>query len=342
MTTQANNSLLPAYLIVGEDVLKRGRVLERLRARLEKMGDLSFNSDVFDPASEFTGADVVNACNTVPFASPVRLVEVRGVGGLSKQDMDPIVEYLGAPCETTVLALNTDKLAKNTRLYKAVAALGKGAVIDCAPPAARDVPKLVRDMAVAHGVTFSPAAASALVELVGESTVHLDAEIAKIALGHGGAEAVGEQEVREAVSRTAELKPWQLVDAFSARDTKKCLLYLSRMPSVSPHALLPMCTTRLRELLCARSLAKRGNATPGNIASALTAIAKKPKGKSARPRPKPEWACKNHVRWAKGFAAVELREALSSARDAEQAMKSGADPHAAFVEWMVSVTAPKR
>ncbi len=342
MTTQTDNSLLPVYLIVGEDALKRGRVLERLRARLSKMGDLSFNSDVFDPASEFTGADVVNACNTVPFASPVRLVEVRDAQNLLKQDSEAIVSYLESPCETTVLVLNAEKLAKNTRLYKAVAAVGKKAIIDCAPPAERDAPKLVRDMAVSHGVTFSPAAASALVELVGANTVHLDAEIAKIALGHSGAEAVSEQEVREAVSRAAELKPWQLIDAFSARDTQKCLLYLSRMPSVSPHALLPMCTTRIRELLCARSLAKRGNATPANIAAALSAIAKKPKGKSARPRPKADWACKNHVRWAKGFTAIELREALSSARDTEQAMKSGADPRSAFIEWMVSVTARKR
>lgn len=342
METQSNNTLLPAYLIVGADALKRLRVLDRLHARLEEMGDLSFNSDTFDCAAEFSGADIVNACNTVPFASPVRLVEVRNVEGLQKQDSEAIVSYLEAPCDTTVLALCAEKLAKNTRLHKAVAALGKSAVIDCAPPSERDAPKLVRDMAVSHGVTFSPAAASALVELIGANTVHLDAEIEKIALGHSGSEAVGEQEVREAVSRAAEVKPWLLLDAFSARDTKKCLLYLSRMPSVSPHALLPMCTTRLRELLCARCLAKRGNATPANIASALTAIAKPPKGKSARPRQKQDWAYKNHVRWAKGFSDLELREALSSARDVEQAMKSGADAYDALVEWIVSVTTSKR
>ena len=59
------------------------------------------------------------------------------------------------------------------------------------------------------------------------------------------------------VSRTAEVKPWEFVDAFAARDVRKCLLYLGRMDSVSPHALLAMCTTRLRELVCARSMADR-------------------------------------------------------------------------------------
>ena len=220
--------------------------MKRLRERLSKMGDLSFNSDVFEGA-EFTGDDVVNACNTIPFASDVRLVEVRGVDNLKKADSEPIVAYLDVPCESTVLALVAEKLAKNTRLYKAVAKHGKTAVIDCAPPKARDLPKLVRSMAVGHGVTFSEGAAATLVSLIGENTVHLDAEIKKIALAHTGTAAVGEQEVLQLVSRTAEAKPWDFVNAFAARDTARCLLLLQRMRSVSPHALMPMCTARLRE-----------------------------------------------------------------------------------------------
>lgn len=134
MTDSKNNkSLLPVYLITGEDALKRDAVMKRLRTRLSSMGDLSFNSEVFEGA-EFTGDDVVNACNTIPFASPVRLVEVRDADKLKKADSEPIVSYLDAPCETTVLALVAEKLAKNTRLYKAVAKHGKTAVIDCAPP----------------------------------------------------------------------------------------------------------------------------------------------------------------------------------------------------------------
>ena len=99
MTDSKNNqSLLPVYLITGEDALKRDAVMKRLRTRLSSMGDLSFNSEVFEGA-EFTGDDVVNACNTIPFASPVRLVEVRDADKLKKADSEPIVSYLDAPCE---------------------------------------------------------------------------------------------------------------------------------------------------------------------------------------------------------------------------------------------------
>ena len=118
------------------------------------------------------------------------------------------------------------------------------------------------------------------------------------------------------------MKPWEFVDALAARDARKCLLLLGRMESVSPHALLAMCTTRLRELVCARALADRGN--PRGVAAALKI---------------PDWRCKNHAAWARGFTAAELRRAIVSARDTERAMKSGADAQAAFLDWVLSVTA---
>ena len=312
--------LLPVYLVSGEDALKRDTVMKRLRARLAAMGDLSFNSDEFAGESAL-GADIVAACNTVPFASPVRLVEVRAADKLKKADAEELVSYLAAPNETTVLALVAEKLAKNTRLYKAVAKHGKTAVIDCAPLKRFELPKAVRSMAVGHGVTLTEGAAVKLIELVGEDTVHLDSELKKIALAHRGADAVNEHEIVAMVSRTAEVKPWEFVDAFAARDARKCLLYLGRMKSVSSHALLAMCTTRLRELVCARAMAERGN--PRGIAAALGMQ---------------EWRVKNHVAWARGFSSTELRSAIVASRDAERAMKSGADPDAAFLDWVLAVT----
>ena len=296
MATQKKQEapLLPVYLIVGEDALKRDTVMKRLRARLSSMGDLSFNADEFD-------GETAQGGNTVPFASPVRLVEVRAADKLKKADAEQLVSYLGSPNGSTVLALVAEKLAKNTRLYKAVAACGKTAVIDCAPLKRYELPRTVRSMAVTHGVTLTEGAAVKLVDLVGEDTVHLDSELKKIALAHRGTDAVNEHEIVDMVSRTAEVKPWEFVDAFAARDVRKCLLYLGRMDSVSPHALLAMCTTRLRELVCARSMAARGP-----------------------PR---------------GVAAAELRRAIISSRDTERAMKSGADPRSAFLDWVLAVTA---
>ena len=89
-TGKQKKELLAAYLLVGEDSLKRSRTLVKLRERLEKLGDLAFNSDDLD-GEVVLGEDVVTACNTVPFASEKRLVHVRNADKLKKTDSEAII-----------------------------------------------------------------------------------------------------------------------------------------------------------------------------------------------------------------------------------------------------------
>ncbi|MFR4803646.1 MAG: DNA polymerase III subunit delta [Eggerthellaceae bacterium] len=95
---------MPAYLINGEDELKRETVLKRLHARIAKLGDIDFNHDVFHGESA-SGDDIVSACNTVPFASDVRLVVVHAADALKKSDAEALVTYLSEPSPSTVLCL---------------------------------------------------------------------------------------------------------------------------------------------------------------------------------------------------------------------------------------------
>ena len=313
--------LLPVYLVVGADELKRRTVLERLRKRIAAEGDLDFNHDDFDGALA-GGSDIAIACNTLPFASPLRLVEVSNVDKLGKQDSDIVAAYLAAPSESTVLALSCEKLAKNAKLYKAVTAISPAAVIDCAPMKRYELVRALRSMAVGHGFTLTERAAEKLVALVGEDTVRLDTELRKLALAHKGNDPVSDREVDSLVAQTSEAKPWEFVDAFSARDTRKCLSLLPLLPSTTCYALLAMCVARLRELACAKSLSSRGE--QARLPEMLKV---------------PSWRVKNHAAWARGYSDDDLRRAFTSARDCERAMKSGADPDAAFKTWFVTVTA---
>ena len=317
MATQSKqSSLLPVYLIAGEDELKRETVMKRLFARLSKMGDMSFNSETFSGLT-CTGEEVITAANTLPFASEVRLVVVNDVDKLKKADSELLVAYLKEPCETTVLALEGQKVAKNTRLYKAVLAFGGKAIIDCAPFARKDLGSAVRSMAVGHGIALTQGAAATLIDLVGTNTVALDAELKKLSLSHRG--AVNENEVLSLVSRTAEIKPWEFVDAFASRNGKRCIYLMNRMDA-SPFALLAMCTTRIRELITVKALSERGQ-----------------KAMCSKVLKMPDWRLKNHYACARGFTMHELIRALCSARDAEQDMKSGSDQMQSFVSWFLEV-----
>ena len=325
MNTQeeTHTPFLPIYLAVGEDELKRQTVRKRLYERLEKLGDIAFNCDQFD-GNEATGLDIVSACNTLPFACDYRLVEVHNAGNLKKADSEELVSYLNQPSESTILFLDAEKLSKASRLYKAIAKISKEAIVDCAALKRYELPRTVRAQAVNHGITLSDSAANAVVELVGENTIALDNALKNIALSHHGSDNVSAQEVRNLITRTAEVKPWEFVDALSARDLKKSLWCLERMESVSPHALLPMSITRIRELIATQSLQKRGQAQ--KLASELKV---------------PAWRVKNHPTWARAFKPAELRFFLKKARDTERLMKTGTDPHEAFLDWVILVCRKK-
>lgn len=326
MGATKDTTLLPAYLVDGEDHLKRDTVIRRLHQRLEREGDLSFNSDTFDGASA-DGEAIVSACCTVPFASEKRLVTVTDVDKLGKKGQTHIVDYLKKPAATTVLLLTSDKLAKNTALYKAVKALGSTAIIDCTPPKKRDLANQVRAMAPAHNITVTQKAAEALVELVGEDTVHLDAELNKLAVSHFTDGPVEEAEVRELVARIAEVKPWEFVNAFGARNMKECMRMKSLMPSASPYALLRQCVSRIREIMCAQTMLARGENAQQATAEALKM---------------PDWKVRDYVSNARAWHPSELRYALESSMEAERKMKGGSVPEAAFTDWLVETLSTKR
>lgn len=314
----AENSFLPAYLTVGDDALKRQTVENRLVKRISALGDLSFNSDTFD-GEKASGAAIVDACNIMPFASEVRLVTVRNADKLKKADSEQLVAYLKSPNQTTVLALYATALAKNTRLYKAIAGLGKNAVIECASPKARDLPVLVSGLAKTHGIRLTRGAVETLIEYVGTDTVTLDTELKKIALSHKGNDDVNESEIALMVAHTAEIKPWEFINALSAKNKRRCLYCLNHMESASPFSLLSMSVSRVRELMIAQSLMRKG--AGGQLPEVLG---------------QPSWKVKNHTQWARNFSAAKLRQALVSARDTEQAMKTGAkDSAAAYEQWVL-------
>lgn len=317
MNSKKNNALLPVYLIAGEDELKRETVMKRLRSRLEKMGDLSFNSESFS-CTDCSVEDVITACNTLPFASSVRLVEVHDTEKLKKADSEALAQYLERPCSTTVLALVGQKVDKRSKLYKAVVSLDKTAFIDCAPFARKDMNKVVRSMAVGHGITFTEGAASALIDLVGTNTVGLDAELKKLALSHRGSDPVNENEVLSMVARTAEIKPWEFLDALSARNAQRCVYLFNRMESVSSLGLLVMCTSRIRDILTTKTLLRRGE--QGRLANVLN---------------RRDWQVKKYIQWAKLSSFKDLIDCLSRARDAEQDMKSGKDQEQVFIDWVL-------
>lgn len=151
----SETGLLPAYLIVGTDGVKRDHAVSRMKARLEKTGMVEFNLDERDMTKDPDIESIIGSLNTFPMGSEFRLVILDGCSKLAKAISEPLVEYLASPSPTTVCLIIADSLAKNTRLYKAIAKIDKKAVIDCSSTKRWELPRRVQQMATQHGKSIS-------------------------------------------------------------------------------------------------------------------------------------------------------------------------------------------
>lgn len=314
--------LLPAYLIVGADELKRDAAVRRLRSRVPAdMAD--FNLDELDGASLEEPGQLISSAQTMPFCADFRLVIVNGAGELAKPVSEAVVSYLADPNPQCVLCLVAEKLAKNTRLYKAVAKVGPHSVIDCAPLKRWELPPYVVKLAQKRGLSMDNAAAQELVERVGESTVALDNQIATLAQLVGDAGRITLADVEANVAQIAEVSPWAFVDAVCERNAPRAMEMLNLMKAPSLVFLHSVLVGRLRELICAKSLDARG------AASGL-----------ARELGRQSWQVKNHVRWSRAFGEEELVELLGQAAVCERALKGSQDSEAAFARFVLAMASP--
>lgn len=316
----AGQGLLPGYLIVGSDELKSSRAVERMRARLGKSGMVEFNLDERDMTKDPQVDDIVASLNTFPMGAEFRLVILTNCDKLPKAMSEPLVEYFANPSPTTVCLVVATTLAKNTRLYKAIKKLGDKAIIDCAPKKTWEMPPQVVKMAAAHGKTMGLPAAEALVARSGENTRMLDNELKKLASMVTGSE-ITLADIERHVMRTAEVKPWEFLNAVAARDLVRSLELLKLQPAKSEVRLWSLLVTRLRELIIAKSLDTRGQGS--QLATTLGVQG---------------WQVKNHLSWARRWRMDELLEALSQAIEVELALKGSRDSELALRMWVISMT----
>lgn len=311
--------LLGAYLVVGADELKAKEVVARLMRRLEA-GLEAFNLDERVATGDMDPTDLLSSLNTLPMGSGFRLVLIRDADKLAKPVSEAIISYLADPNPGTVLCLVAEKLARSTRLYKAVAKLGDKAIIACEPAKRWDLPKRVCRMAEVKGARMDEAAAQELVARVGESTTMLDQQVFTLSELCRTKGAITRADVERYVTRIAEVKPWDFLDRVCERDAGKALGLYQLMQNPSEVALVAMLTGRIRELICAKSLAQRGQAQ--GVAAALG---------------KQQWQVKSHGQWARRFSAGELERALAACARCDRSLKSGGDPKTEFVSLVLGI-----
>ena len=313
--------LKTVYLIYGTEDLRLSQALERLRKRVGEAAALDFNSDSFEGASA-NADDVVAACNTLPFLSERRLVVVKSVDRMAKSGQDTLAAYAADPSPTTVLVLTAAKLAKNTRLFKAVDKLGGAA--EYAAPKKPDYPREIQQMFAERGKRIDLDAAELLVAAVGYDLRRLNAEADKAIAYVGTRPEVTRADIEQVASTTATSSIFELSDALANRDAHTALRLLADLlgDGESVFGIHAMALRTVRDLIAARSSIDAGRGGLSDIAKAIG---------------RPDWMVRNLPRQARGFTSAELVDALRSAAEAEAQMKTSRDSRLVFERWIVRV-----
>lgn len=251
-----------------------------------------------------------------------RLVIVRSVDKLPAASLETLAAYAKDPAPYTCLVLAATKVAKNSKLYKAVSATG--VVFEYAAPRrneyAGEVVKLLAD----RGKRIDLRAAEALVEAAGRDLRRLDIEAEKLTAYVGAAEAVTVADVRAVASDAATTSVFELLDAVGDRDTAAAIRLLRALmsdgePALGMHAML---ARHVRALIGARALADR-RLSPDEMASQLGMA---------------PWQARNASRQAAHYTPDELAAALVGLAAAEEEMKTSPTDAGLVIErWIVSV-----
>ena len=327
MTDQSTGSapdLLAVYLFNGDDELKRDTLLKRLADRIAVSGNLLLDQATISSEQVKDPDLLLDSLTTSPLGGSYRLVVLTNAEKLNKNLSETLISYLKNPTETTVLVLLANRLASNTRLYKAIVGYNKRSLIDVSSVKRSELPNWLRDLANDYRLSLDYQAAQALIDRIGTSITALNNELRRLA---AWAQAVGKSQLTVVdivaqVPALVEPKPWELADAICERQAATALQIYSEMYSASDTSIFLHCLERLREVLKIVALRQRGIKSNNQIASEIG---------------RPEWQIRGSIQAANRFSETELREVIKDAHNVEAALKSGSDGEQILMLWLLRV-----
>lgn len=312
-------TMLAAYAVIGGDERKQKSVVDRLKKHVA--ADFAmFNLDEISASADLEASVLLSSLNTFPLGADRRYVIVYNAEKLDKSAKDMLVDYLAHPNELCTVCLLFESLPKNTRLYKALAALGPHSIIDAVPKRNRALIEEIQRFAQAQHTSIEYPAAEELIKRSGESSRLLKNQIAQLAQLTQGQAFISYHDVVTHISQTAEIKPWDFLDPLCERNAQKTLTQYHLMAKPSQVALVAMLANRLRELICTQSLLAQGRAS--DLVSELH---------------KHPYQINKYKLWVKNFAPGELAHFLCAAADCDRALKSGADADIAFTQLILEI-----
>lgn len=264
---QENAPKLPVYVALGTDTAKMAEIVRRLKLYIQPQMSF-FNCNEWHAVDIKDSQTLLSVFLQMPVCDTRRLAIIYEAEALPKDVIADIIDYLKHPNPSCIVCLCMQRLAKNSKLYKAISAVDPKAIINCEPQTASQAHRTLSVLEKKLNVSVDFDAADELINRVGTSLSVLEKqlEILKHSVSLSSTDQthavqplrITKDLVCSHVIRTNTQQPWELIDALAARECARALTLLEAQAQTSPLYLLALISKRLRELICAKSLTARG------------------------------------------------------------------------------------
>lgn len=267
------------YILHGEDEFSRSEILAEMKAKMGDPAMADLNTTVLD-GNKVTLAELMHACDTVPFLADRRLVIVEGLltklegGGRGKagrgtdhpawkrEFLQELTTYLKRLPQTTRLVFVEGKSVNPNHpvLKVALADKGQGYAREFRPPTSGKLRQWITDRVEKKGGQIEASAAEELAAFVGSDLRLLNQELDKLISYVDRARPITGADVDLLVSYVQQANVFEMVDALGRRDGEQAIKLLHRLLEDGEHplSLLGMIIRQFRIMIQIKDLAERG------------------------------------------------------------------------------------
>ncbi len=304
-----NGALAPIYLMYGEEEILADDFIVKAKVAACGAASDNMNTEVLW-GDEIKGNAITDRAKTLPFLAERRLIIVRGIDLLSKDEQDKLLPYLESPVPSTTIIFTAEKIDIRRKFYSTL--VKKHISANLTPLKKPEAVRWAIIRGKAKRIDVTDRGIAMLVELAGTNLRQIDTELEKLAVYLNGKKGDC-QEVEEITVGKMNDNIFALTDAIGLKDTVKGLRTLNKLidDGEAPQGIFSMITRQIRLIWLVKSLKQK----------------KVPIGEIASRAGFPPFLLNSYIRQADNFKGNTLRKSFSKLKDADLKLKSDLRPN---------------
>jgi DNA polymerase-3 subunit delta len=225
LSSQLNKSLLPCYLVTGDEPLLAQEALDAIRAEARRQG---FDSrELFVQATGFDWGEIANAGGNLSLFADKRIIELRlPTGKPGVKGSAAIADFAANAGDDLLFLVSAPKLDRSSANAKWVKALeSRGGLVQVWPVGPRDLPGWINTRMLKAGLQPDRDAVQLIADRVEGNLLAAQQEVEKLRLLHGEG-SVSAEDVDAAVVDSSRFDVYKLVDAAVAGNAARAVRIL--------------------------------------------------------------------------------------------------------------------